>query len=81
MGALLGAFYGRMYERLRGRSPVRKALPLGLACWIIEGPTVMVATWFIMPPLMQMIRVTASLGGSLAFAVLLGILYDKFART
>jgi len=80
LGALLGAFYGRMYERLPGSTPMRKGLPLGLAAWIVEGPIVMVVTWFLMPPLMQLIRVVASLAGSLIFAVLLGFFYERFAR-
>jgi len=77
VGALLGAFYGRMYERLPGSTSIRKGLPLGLAAWIAEGPIVMIATWHIMPALMQLIRVSASLVGSLAFAGLLGFVYDR----
>jgi len=78
IGVLLGAFYGRMYEKLPGSTSIRKGLPLGIAGWIVEGPITMIVTWFIMPVLMQLIRVAASLVGSLAFAVLLGLLYDRF---
>jgi len=78
IGALLGAFYGRMYEKLPGSTSVQKGLPLGIAGWIVEGPLMMIVTWFFMPFLMQLIRVAASLVGSLAFAVLLGFFYDRF---
>jgi len=78
VGALLGAFYGKMYDKLPGKTPIRKGLPIGLAAWIVEGPVVMVLTWSIMPILMHLIRVASSFGGALAFAVLLGLFYDKY---
>ena len=78
IGALLGAFYGRMYEKLLGSTSTQKGLPLGIAAWIVEGPIMMIVTWFLMPVLMQLIRVAAGLVGSLAFVVLLGFLYDRF---
>lgn len=78
LGALLGAFYGRMYEKLPGSTSIRKSLPIGLAAWIVEGPVVMVVTWFLMPLPMQLIRVLASFFGSSSFVILLGFFYDRF---
>ena len=78
IGALLGVFHGRIYEKLPGSTSIRKGLPLDFVGWIVEGPFMMIETWFLMPILMQLIRVVASLAGSLAFVVLLGFFYDKF---
>ncbi|MEM2904937.1 MAG: hypothetical protein QW057_01695 [Candidatus Bathyarchaeia archaeon] len=81
LGSLLGAFYGRLYGRLPGSSSIRKALPFGLAALVVEGPLMMIVTWFPTLLLMQLTRVGIDLAGSLAFTVLLASLYDRFVKT
>lgn len=57
--------------------PRRPTTP-GLAAWIVEGPIMMIVTGFLVPLLMQLMRVMASFAGSLVFAVLLGFFYVRF---